>query len=172
MRKLYDTKNLKTHRKADVCQKAQSTGYCCTPSLRTFFHKAGDLQPSRKSAAPLSPHQQIRVPCPGLSKEGRPKVAQYLRRTSTAGGGAPSRTKLAGILFGKDVRWRDLSMRQKDIVCRREIALYRWRNFRNLGTVFSASCCLEVTIGSQTEEPTPCQQCLDLLSLKVFQTQL
>lgn len=74
------------------------------------------------------------------------------------------------MLFGEV--WRNLSARQKKMVCRCEVALYQWKNLRNLGAVFSTSCSLEVTVASHADDPSPCGPCQRLLDLKVFQVQL
>ncbi|KAI0695988.1 hypothetical protein BC835DRAFT_1414529 [Cytidiella melzeri] len=168
MRSRHDTKNFKIHRNTASCLEKQHSP--STPSLLTFFKPVTRQGISAPTSAPV---HTIQLPCPGLTKESRSDVAQYLRRTATAGGGAPSRSKIANSLYGSDnLLWRHLSPLQKRAVCQREIALYRWRNFRNLGTVFSARCMLEVGVTNVTEEPPACTECQSLLSLQVFRAQL
>ncbi|KAI0696274.1 hypothetical protein BC835DRAFT_878998 [Cytidiella melzeri] len=171
MRKRHDTANFRKHRETEKCAENQKGG--STPSLRTFF---SPVQRSTQNAPNLStsPSKQIiRVPCPGLTKESSPDVARYLCRTATAGGGAPSRSRIANALYETDnLLWRELKPSQKRAVQQREVSLYQWRNFRPLGTVFSVRCVLLVTVSSLADEPPTCMECQSLLSLRSFQVQL
>lgn len=159
MRTLYDVKYFKTHRNRAKCLKMQKTGLV-NPTIRQWFSK----QSSRNSTPSVS------VPCPGLTRESDPKIANYLARTATLGGGAPSRPALAKAMFG--ITWSQLTRKQQASVIRKETTLYAWRNQRSLGAVFSTSCADNVSVRSLTVEPEPCFSCTRLRALSSFRTQL
>ena len=158
MRSVYDTKYLWVHRARRGCSAAQKKGFS-NPTLHTFFRR------SIPSDAPL-----VDVPCPGLTRESNEKVKRYLLRTATAGGGAPSRPVLANSMFG--ATWALLSPKQKAVVRRKEATLYRWRNNRALGAVFSAECLKTIMVRNLEDEPSPCEHCRSLYHLHTFQCQL
>jgi hypothetical protein len=172
MRKPLDTKNFKIHRNTAKCNDNKKRG--STPSLHHYFspsslHKASSVDQSTNRTL------NIYVPCPGLTREANPNVARYLCRTATAGGGAPSRIRIAQTIYGKALavqRWSQLTAAQQHVVQKHEVALYKWRNLKNLGTVFSVECTLKVAVASLLDEPPPCLACDRLLSLHTFQVQI
>ncbi|KII82891.1 hypothetical protein PLICRDRAFT_120117, partial [Plicaturopsis crispa FD-325 SS-3] len=98
-----------------------------------------------------------------------------LSRSSTMGGGAPSRKKIALSLFPcispDDYSWPSLSKVQQRMVLRREELSFRWQNRRNLGAVFSSGCEEKVFVRDGTEAQ-PCSSCRDLRKLHTFQVVL
>ncbi|KAI0682051.1 hypothetical protein BC835DRAFT_1424926 [Cytidiella melzeri] len=166
MRKQHDIKNFQLHRATNKCKRNQKTG--STVTLHSYFSRK-DLH-SSASTIPLTSFQ---VPCPGLCKELNSDIAKYLCCTGVPGGGAPSLSKIAATFYGeKNARWSTLSLTQKKAVQQQEYSLYRWRNLRHIGTVFSSECLLNTTVSTLSDEPPPCSACQELLRLRGFQVQL
>jgi hypothetical protein len=177
MRSLYSTKNFKTHRKSKKCTDERN-------KLKGSFQPSlfGYLQPARKVAGSqmsgispkmFKPTIPLLVLCPGLTAKFCPKSGSYMRRSAAPGGGAPSRSKIAKILFGPDVpQWRNLDEQRRNAVLRMEANRYLWVNHRHLGAVFSTACEGEVMVSSVDEDPSPCSKCESLLHLHAFQVQL
>lgn len=161
MRVPHDMKYFKRHRAGTTCQRKQETKLA-NPSISNFFTRM--KAPSEDSV--------LSTPCPGLDREVDFKVKRYLMRTSTAGGGAPSRPVLAKVMFGSRITWATASKKQKRMILRKETELYHWRNNRAVGAVYSTSCAGTVQIKSSDVEPGPCFACERLYSLRTFQVQL
>ncbi|KAH9945584.1 hypothetical protein B0H21DRAFT_709290 [Amylocystis lapponica] len=163
MRVLYDTKYWKTHRRSKKCQANRATGLRKT-TINQFFKPIGTQAVLRSN---------IPVPCPGLMRTSDPRVDQYLRRTSTPGGGAPSRPKLAKKIYKSEtISWSDLSKKRREVVLREEELQYKWRNSRTTGAVFSTACAKTVHMPTMDTTPVPCAQCMALKSLHTFQVAL
>ena len=150
MRVPYDTKHWKSHRSTKGCKASVASGVS-TLSIWALLAKpqartpamAGQIGPARLSLQPsLTPTHTtmkvLKVPCPGLTRESDLRIARYLRRTSTPGGGAPSRIKIAQTLFKlstkKSACWKQLSSEQQHMVLCREPGLYHWVNRRDVGS--------------------------------------
>ena len=181
MRLLYDLLHWKNHRKTARCIRAQAGGKR-NPSLFSHFSKPKPIEHSlptpnlnKPSSPPLPRISGNSYHCPGLSKELHPKIDQYLRRSSATGGGAPSRSKIARLLFqeyGDDTgSWTSLSGREQRLVKQRERSLYKWVNSRAVGAVFSTNCPDTVHF-LRNGLPAPCDPCEALLRLHLFQVQL
>ncbi|KAH9935430.1 uncharacterized protein B0H18DRAFT_1082220 [Fomitopsis serialis] len=165
MRVPYDIKNWKTHRATKKCSRNAASGRS-NISLQKMF---------ASNARPAKPKPIQKLPCPGLTRESNKKVARYLRRTSTPGGGAPSRMKIAQDLFRlkkKKARWASLSDRRRQMVLRHEQTLYRWVNRRDVGAVFATDCHVFVAVLGDDKEPPPCLACLGLYGVHTYQVQL
>ena len=163
MRNLYDVHRWKDHRSSSRCQ-VQQQRHLVTKSICSFF--------SSQTVAALSRLSTPSAPCPGLSRENYAKISKYLRRTTTAGGGAPSRTNITKVLFGMDAVYAFLPDTDKQMVLRREELLFKWRNNRAVGAVFSTRCHEEVVLQSVDGRPHPCTECQDLFTLRTFKVNL
>jgi hypothetical protein len=132
MRSLYDVRRWKEDRCSTRCQSRQQHGLV-TKSIRHFFSPQ-TVTALSKLAVSRSPS----IPCPGLSRDDYAKVSNYLRRTTAARGGAPSRSNITKVLFGTDAVYASLPDADKRMVLRREDLLFKWRNNRVVGSVSSA----------------------------------
>ncbi|KII84102.1 hypothetical protein PLICRDRAFT_63770, partial [Plicaturopsis crispa FD-325 SS-3] len=98
-----------------------------------------------------------------------------LSRSSTMGGGAPCRKKLALALFPRispdNYSWSSLSRAQQKMVLRREELTFKWQNKRNLGAIFSSDCEEKVFVRDGAEAQ-PCSSCQGLRKLHTFQVVL
>jgi len=160
MRALYEVRRWKEHRNSSKCQSQQQLGLV-NKSIRNFF--------SSPAATALS--DICKRPCPGLERERNPRISRYLRRSMAGGGGAPSRTNIAEVLFGVGAVYALLPEADKKMVLWREDGLFQWRNSRAVGAVFSTKCHKEVA-GRQEDGQLPCPECRDLLRLHTFQMAL
>jgi hypothetical protein len=88
------------------------------------------------------------------------------------GGGAPSRTNIARVLFGVDAAYGLLSDTDKKMVLCQEESLFQWKNSRAVGAVFSTKCSKDVAGRQGDGELLLCVQCHDLLKLHTFQVAL
>ncbi|KAK7691172.1 hypothetical protein QCA50_006275 [Cerrena zonata] len=171
MRTLYDTRRWKDHRASAQCRKMQQSKLF-TKSLRTFFSTSTTKEPP-------SPAQDLRpsstptttLLCPGLLADTYETITTYLARTSTAGGGAPSRKIIALSLFpeldNNSFTWASLTLKQQHMVLRREELQYRWVNRRAVGAVFSSKCQQNISVVSEADS-TPCMECRKLWKLRTF----
>ncbi|KAI0067574.1 hypothetical protein BV25DRAFT_1876116 [Artomyces pyxidatus] len=168
MRCPYDLRRWKEHRATAKCTRKQSEGMH-TKSLFNWFVPKGAI-------LPLTPYTVS--PCRGLRSDTFPLIERYLRRTSTAGGGAPSRHNIALELFGgagvlvADLRWSRLTLDQQRMVLRREQIVYKWRNERGVGAVFSSTCegrGRSKFSSTSKNGDLPCDQCNSLWTLHTFQ---
>lgn len=185
MRALYDTLHWKNHRKTKKCQLQQRTKTRTTSLFRHGFlqrtssTKSGAASStsslprtsspsfsSSRVSSPGLPQLYLNAPCPGLTSESFQKVHHYLSRTSAAGGGAPSRPRLAKELFGST--YSELNEKQKLMVRQRESQHYAWRNLHSLHTVYATNCLKDVD-AALGQDPSPCSNCTALLSLHSFQ---
>jgi len=92
-----------------------------------------------------------------------------MSRTSSTGGGAPSRHTIAKGLFKSkgEVLWKDLSARQQKMVLRREELTQLWKISRSTSSIFSSAC--EVTVhGSASAPLRPCSECDGLYKVHKF----
>ena len=161
MRTLYEVRRWTEHRNSLKCQSRQQKGLV-NKSIRNFF--------SSPAGASLSNIRKY--PCPGLTREQNPRVSHYLKRSLAAGGGAPSRTNIAEVLFGVDAVYALLPDAQKKMVVRREELLFQWKNSRAVGAVFSSKCQKETPGRQDDNQLLPCAECRDLLKLHTFQVAL
>ncbi|KAH9933100.1 hypothetical protein B0H21DRAFT_835847 [Amylocystis lapponica] len=163
MRALYDIKSWIGHHKSDKCKKHKATGLRAT-SLTEFFKPIGS-----KSMSTVT----VSVPCPGLTRVSDMRVDRYLQHSSTPGGGAPSRAKLAQHIFElSSLLWLDLSKKRRETVLREEKLQYKWRNARSVGAVFATDCNKTVSVQNADMDPLPCSQCTALKHLHTFQVAL
>ncbi|KAJ7709362.1 hypothetical protein B0H16DRAFT_1821435 [Mycena metata] len=158
MRMLYELARWKEHRETAKCIKNRERGLS-TKSLFTLGFK----KLPRGTAAATVPRTPL--PCPGLTRESNEEVATYLARTAVAGGGAPSRSRLALELFSAD--YKDLNKEQHRMVLRRELALQKWKLARAVGAVFATTCLRDVStvVG---EDVQPCSECRGLYTIHAF----
>ncbi|KAI0060330.1 hypothetical protein BV25DRAFT_977826 [Artomyces pyxidatus] len=167
MRALYDVRRWKDHRKSARCETHRATGLF-TKSLFQFF---GQQVPAKPGASTSEFH-----PCPGLTRQSDPRINRYLGRSSATGGGAPSRRRIAVELFklrSDQCAWTALTAIQQKKVLRREGALYKWRNRRDVGAVYSTACEGNGRAPSgDGSEPRPCHACQALHRLHGFQVVL
>ncbi|CAK5278910.1 unnamed protein product [Mycena citricolor] len=143
MRTLYDLVRWREHRKTAKCKKARQSGLQ-TRSLFTM----GFRIISRSETQPIpSPAPLVTLPCPCLSAKAFPDVGRYILRTAVTGGGAPSRARIIDGLFpGQGLRWKDLSIKQKDYVLKREANLQKWHISHGLHIVSATNCMQNVAI--------------------------
>lgn len=89
-----------------------------TKSLRNFFYSS--TVEECITSTQLSDAHARSYPCPGLSADTHESIASYLARTSTAGGGAPTRKAIALSLFPKldqeSFTWPSLTLKQQRMV--------------------------------------------------------
>lgn len=163
MRALYDTRRFKDHRQSKRCQIRQSKSAPSQTLLSLGFKRKTD----RKDC---SVRCMMEMHCPGLTGASDPRVATYLSRTTAATGGAPSRRKIALILFAIG-DWCELSVKEKRAVLRREEVLARWRNSRAVDAVFSTGC-TNTVYGAVGQDPPACEECKSLYELKTFMAAL
>ncbi|KAJ7032518.1 hypothetical protein C8F04DRAFT_958759 [Mycena alexandri] len=159
MRMLYELARWKEHRETAKCIKNRERGLL-TKSLFTLGFK------KLPRATAVATVLQTPLPCPGLTRESNEEIATYLARTAVAGGGAPSRSRLALELFSTDCK--GLNEKQHRMVLRRELALQKWKIARAVGAVFATTCLRDVPtmVG---EEAKPCSECRGLYRLHGFQ---
>ncbi|KAI0026653.1 hypothetical protein K488DRAFT_34225, partial [Vararia minispora EC-137] len=88
-------------------------------------------------------------------------IDQYMYRTGTTGGGAPSREDIARTMFSlssNERHWKSLTSEKKRLVRIRQGELHTWFIRREVGAIFSASCRHEARCsadGSHRE----CEEC-------------
>lgn len=164
MRVLYDLHHWRIHRKSKKCRRHQEGSTHSSSLLQHGFFKRPSSTP-----APSSQPAVVSVPCPGLTSDRDVRIRRYLSRSAAAGGGAPSRIRLAAEMFG--LRFSELDERQRQAVLRRESQLLRWRNVHALSAVYAVQCEKDVDarIG---EDPRPCAKCTGLHRIHVFQAAL
>lgn len=166
MRAPHEIRRFKEHRESKKCQGIQRRAQH-TPSLSAFgFGK-------RTSASHLPPTAVTQVPCPGLTRQQYPKVDLYLRRAATPGGGSRPKPVLAQAMFMKSCA--ELTTLERQAVARREFLEYKWVNKHAAGAVHSTACQRTVRqprLEMSTSIPEPCDDCLSLLHVRVFQTAL
>ncbi|KAF8803503.1 hypothetical protein BYT27DRAFT_7259964 [Phlegmacium glaucopus] len=162
MRVPYDVRRWKEHRATKKCLKNRSTGLVTCSLLSLGFVKSASVPKPNVSGT-------IPSPCPGLLRNTDPRIDRYMSRTSSTGGGAPSRHTIAKDLFKyKDgVLWKDLSARQQKMVLRREELSQLWKISRSTSSIFSSAC--EVTVhGSASAPLRPCSECDGLYKVHKF----
>lgn len=159
MRALYDTRRFKDHRGYKKCLAHQSKAAPSQTLLAMGFKRKAD-------GRDRSARCMMEMTCPGLTAASDARIAAYLSRTSAATGGAPSRRKIALILFAI-WDWCELSPKEKKAVLRREEVLARWRNSRALDAVFSTKC-TDTVYGAVGQDPPPCEECKYLYQVKTF----
>ncbi|KAJ7355749.1 hypothetical protein DFH08DRAFT_772956 [Mycena albidolilacea] len=166
MRALYDLVRWKEHRATPKCTKARSKGLF-TQSLFTLGFKKIPKTTSTSPVPPAPPAPLMHNrPCPGLTAESSEDIAKYLVRSAVAGGGAPSRSRLADELFSSE--WKDLDSDQQRMVLRRELSLQKWKLARSVGAVFSTDCVRDVATAVDGDAK-PCSECAGLHKLHTFQ---
>ncbi|KAF9230139.1 hypothetical protein BU15DRAFT_83998 [Melanogaster broomeanus] len=172
MRVPYDCQRWKLHRATQKCQGRQSSKLI-SKSLRMFFTRPLSA-PSNSPPVNNSSLHQPPLPCKGLRANSDQAIARYLRRSSTLGGGAPSRQRIAHELFpdlAQDAHsWKALDSAQRDMVLSKEQASFRWLNRHNIGAVFSAEC--EEMCPPIDGERATCRHCQQLRKLHIFQNVL
>ncbi|KAH9849428.1 hypothetical protein C2E23DRAFT_737305, partial [Lenzites betulinus] len=172
---LFDISSWNTHRRSQKCSRNRSTGLAST-SLLAFYQRAP--KGSQVVLPALKPSPRLEVPCPGLQHSQDERITRYLVRTSTSGGGAPSRAVLARQLFqsstrpAEDCTWGDLQHEERRMVLRSEAKRFQWCNLRSVSAVYSTRCDGHVWVADIQVVPEPCPQCLSLLHLALFRTQL
>ncbi len=162
MRVLYDVRRWKDHRGTKKCLKNRSTGLATRSLFSLGFGKS-------LSMPELDLHGTLPFPCSGLLRETDPRVDRYMSRTSSTGGGAPSRLSIAKDLFNlnDNILWKDLDARQQRMVIRREELSQVWKISRPTGSIFAATC--EVTVHrSASAPPRPCSECDGLYNIHKF----
>jgi len=102
---MYEVRRWTEHRNSPRCQSRQQQGLVIK-SIRNFF----------SSPAGTALSNIRKYPCPGLTREDNPRVSRYLKRSLATGGGAPSRTNIAEVLFGVDAVYSYLSGADKKVV--------------------------------------------------------
>ncbi|KAJ7778679.1 hypothetical protein DFH07DRAFT_950687 [Mycena maculata] len=144
MRTLYEIRRWTEHRATTKCSKSRKIGL----STQSLFSLGFKKLPTSGALQPLPPPPKIRIlPCPGLARESNEEVARYMTHTSAAGGGAPSRARIAKDLFSLDkVKWQDLSASDQRMVIRREVTLQKWKVGRSVGAIFASDCCRDVSV--------------------------
>jgi len=160
MHLLHDVLRWKEHRATKKCLKNRSTGLVTCSLLSLGFVKSS-RSPELNGTVPS--------PCLGLSRDTDPRIDRYMSRTSSTGGGAPSRYAIAKDLFKfkDDWLWKDLSAQQQKMVLRREELSQLWKISRPTRSIFSLAC--EVTVhGSASAPPRPCSECDDLYKVHMF----
>ncbi|VDB87010.1 unnamed protein product [Peniophora sp. CBMAI 1063] len=173
MRVLFDVRRWKEHRQSPACQGRCATGLRST-SLKSYFSPTSKTQPPSPSLVrPSDVHTRPATitPCPGLLRTSSKLIERYLARSSVDGGGAPSRSRIARELFyvedGEDnLTWSSLTQHERAMVLRRESVLFKWRNNRTVGAVFSTSC---AGVASSSFPLRPCEDCHALWRLHGFQ---
>ncbi|KAH7910134.1 hypothetical protein BJ138DRAFT_1114345 [Hygrophoropsis aurantiaca] len=170
MRVLYDCKRWKEHRSSSKCLQNRSTRLK-SKSLFSFLTPIPKSSPSRAISCPVPP--LLSHLCGGLPREEDPKIDAYFLRSSASGGGAPARLQITYELFPDrdkgDCTWANLSRAQQKMVLTREHALYKWRNDRNVGAVFSTRCNGTAILLASGDVPLPCANCQALRKLHTFQ---
>lgn len=160
MRVLCDVQRWKEHRATKKCLKNRSSGLVTCSLLSLGFVKAPRiLMPNISGTVPF--------PCPGLLRNTDPRIDRYMSRTSSTGGGAPSRHTIAKDLFKseEDIVWKDLSVQQQKMVLSREELSQLWKISRAACSIFSS----EVTVhGSASTPPRPCSKCDGLYKVHKF----
>ena len=161
MRVLYDIRRWKDHRATKKCLKNCSTGFVTSSLFSLGFAKSSQIPM-------LNVIGTVASPCPGLSRNTDRRIDRYMSRTSSAGGGAPSRRTIAKDLFKTEntIFWKDLTAEQK-MVLRREELSQLWKISHPTSAIFSSAC--EVTVyGSPSGPPRPCSECDGLYKVHKF----
>ena len=114
-------------------------------------------------------HEELKPePCPGLNEYNNKDIPSYLRRSSAAGRGSRSVTKIAEEVFGKP--FLQLSKARKNRIILQQAHEQRWRNDHQGMRVFSMTCTTTCNGYSKSDGcPLPCQACTSLLKLHEFQ---
>jgi len=162
MRVLYDVQRWKDHRATKKCLKNRSTGLVTCSLFSLGFAKSPRIPKPNVGGTVASP-------CPGLSRNTDPRIDRYMSRSSSTGGGAPSRHAIAKDLFKTEdvISWKDLSAGQQKMVLRREELSQLWKISRPTSSIFSSAC--EVTVhGSPSAPPRPCSECDGLYKVHKF----
>ena len=150
MRVLYDIRRWKDHRATKKCLKNCSTGFVTSSLFSLGFAKSSRIPM-------LNVIGTVASPCPGLSRNTDRRIDRYMSRTSSAGGGAPSRRTIAKDLFKTEntIFWKDLTAEQQKMVLHREELSQLWKISHPTSAIFSSAC--EVTVyGSPSGPPRPC----------------
>lgn len=132
-RVLYEVAGWRIHRKSDKCTQNRRKGLVST-SLLSLWQPASKTALKVASTTAQPERANVLVPCPGLQRAQDKRIAVYLARTSTNGGGAPSRAKIALQLFQSSTRpkddcaWTALTYEERQMILRREQMLFQWRN--------------------------------------------
>lgn len=145
-------------------------------TLHRFFSEAPPAQTSmeRKSEPESTTAQQgtkrtrtemILTPCPGITGTHEARVPIYLQRTGAPGGGAPSVTAIARVLYrDAELVFSMLSPEEKQPVYTKQSHQMTWRNNHAAQAVFSSSCekvVRRTALGL-------CDACLQVLQSKAF----
>lgn len=175
MRVLYDVRRWKDHRNSEHCRKMQLSK-SFTKSLNNFFYSSTVEECATSTQVThlrVSEASTSSYPCPGLSAAAHDNITSYLARTSSAGGGAPTRKSIALSLFPKldaeSYSWPSLTLTQQRMVLRREELQYKWLNQRSTHAIFSSSC-LQNIPGTSEDNIIPCLECNALWKLPTFRT--
>ncbi|KAL1701957.1 hypothetical protein EV121DRAFT_211101 [Schizophyllum commune] len=167
MRVLFDLLRWREHRRTLKCTTNRQKGLRSS-SLLAFGFARQDK--SCRSTGP-SLRRCIQMPCMGLVATTAPddKLMRYIRRTTSAGGGAPSRTALALELY--ETCYKDLTAAQQRVVLTEEALRYQWTVSRQTSSVRAQNCLRSVECYND-ESPEACVNCVNLRSNHIFQNAL
>jgi hypothetical protein len=152
------------HRKSRKCK----NGAGDQPSLAFFFGKAVKNVANNPEPSP--------VPCPGLGHAQDSRITRYLTRTVMPTGGAPNWTRLKRhILFVNSQRSRHRRISASELesqIRSAQRAQAAWLNDHHAGVVYSAKCNSRGVLGDGGSVIIPCDECRQILRLKIFQNAL